>query len=93
MSNDIFHFDDIAGQPATLEINERGNHMTVTWGALTVAETSGHIGFWESFNSTAGAICKGAARDAALHKHARETIEREIYSHIKFLQAKVKDEE
>lgn len=86
MSTDTFNFDNIAGQPATLEINERDNHLVVTWGDLTVTDTSGQIGFWTSFHNTPGSYAKGAARHAALRKHARQTIEAEIYAQLRFAQ-------
>lgn len=91
MTNDTFEFNNIAGQPATLEINERDNHMVVTWGKLVVTDASGSIGFWASFNKTAGAFAKGAARTAALRKHARETIEAEIYAQFSFAQQELAD--
>lgn len=91
MSNDTFTFDNIAGQDATLEINERDSHLVITWGDLTVTDASGHVGFWTSFNQTAGSYSKGAARDAALRKHARETIEAEIYAQLRFAQQELAD--
>lgn len=91
MSNDTFTFNNIAGQPATLDINERDSHMVVTWGDLTVTDTSGHVGFWTSFNQTSGSYAKGTARDAALRKHARETIEAEIYTQLRLAQQELAD--
>lgn len=91
MSNDTFTFDNIAGQPASLDINERDNHLVITWGALTITDTSGHVGFWTSFHKTAGSFSKGAARAAALRKHARETIEAEIYNQLRFAQQELAD--
>jgi len=84
--NDEFKFDDIAGQPATLEINSRDSHCVITWGDLIISDASGDIGFWKSFHRKRLGALKGAALQAALHKHAREMIEFEIYQHIKFLQ-------
>lgn len=83
MTTDVFNFDSIAGQPATLEINECDSHLTVTWGRLIVTDTFGHVGFWISFHKCRGSFAKGAARDAALRKHARETIEAEIYEQLR----------
>jgi hypothetical protein len=84
--NDEFKFDDIAGQPATLEINSRDSHCVITWGDLTISDMSGEVGFWRSFHKKPLGTIKGAALQAALRKHAREMIESEIYEHIKFLQ-------
>lgn len=86
MSNDTFTFDNIAGQPATLDINERDSHMVITWGGLTITDTFGHIGFWTSFHKTPGSYAKGAARYAALRKHARQIVEAEIYTQMRFMQ-------
>ena len=61
----IFTFDDIAGRPATLDINDRGNHMVVTWGDMVITDASGYTGFWETFTNSS----KGAARDAAPPTH------------------------
>lgn len=83
---DEFKFDNIAGQPATLEINSRDSHCVITWGDLTIFDASGHIGFWTSFHKKPLGALKGAAREAALKKHAREMIEREIYQQVKFMQ-------
>ena len=84
--NDEFKFDNIAGQPATLEINSRDSHCVITWGELTICDMSGDIGFWTSFHKKPLGALKGAALQAALHKHAREMIEGEIYQHVKFMQ-------
>lgn len=78
-----FSFSDITGQSATISVNARGNHVAVTWGALVVCETSGYIGFWETFKC---GNLKGAAYTAALRKHARTYIEFEIYEAFKFAQ-------
>lgn len=86
MNNDEFKFDDIAGQPATLEINALDTHCVITWGDLLISDASGEIGFWTSFNKKPLGSIKGAARDAALKKHAREMIQFVIYEHVKFLQ-------
>lgn len=86
MSNDTFTFDNVAGQPATLEVNERDSHIVITWGDLTITDASGHVGFWASFHKTSGSCAKGAARTAALHKHARQMIEAEIYTQMRCLQ-------
>lgn len=81
---DKFTFDNIAGRPASLEINDRGNHMVVTWGDLTVTDLSGHVGFWETFRNNPAYWASGAARESAMRKHARETIEAEIYMQLQF---------
>lgn len=83
---DEFKFNDIAGQPATLEINARDSHCVITWGDLTISDTSGEVGFWRSFHKKPLGNLKGAALQAALHKHAREMIESEIYQHAKLMQ-------
>ena len=81
-----FKFNNIAGQPATLEINARDSHCVITWGDLTIIEVSGDIGFWKSFNQKPLGALKGAALQAALSKHAKTIIEFEIYQLVKFLQ-------
>ena len=77
-----FTFNNVLGQYATLHINNQGNHMAVTWGELTVTDTFGHVGFWESFSNS---HCKGAAYASALRKHARSIIEQEIYVKMRYL--------
>jgi hypothetical protein len=83
---DEFKFHNIAGQPATLEINARDSHCVITWGELTIFDASGEVGFWRSFHKKPLGTLKGAALQAALHKHAREMIEFEIYQQVKFMQ-------
>lgn len=83
---DEFKFDNIAGRPATLEINARDSHCVITWGDLTISDTSGEIGFWTSFHKKYLGNPKGAALVAALRKHAKAMIESEIYDHVKFMQ-------
>ena len=84
--NDEFKFDNIAGQPATLEINARDSHCVITWGELVISDMSGNVGFWSSFHKKPLGALKGAALQAALSKHAREMIESEIYQHAKLMQ-------
>ena len=81
--DDEFKFDDIAGQPATLTINARDTYCVITWGDITISETFGEIGFWTSFHKKPESYSHGAAREAALKKHAKATIEFEIYFSFK----------
>lgn len=83
MTTDIFKFDDICGRPAALEINGSDTHMTITWGALTVADMFGEVGFWRSFHKKHGLPLKGAAHTAALRAHALAIIELEIYDALR----------
>ena len=80
----------ILGKTASIDVNDRGNHVCIDLDDLIITDASGEIGFWEGFNRDASrALCKGAARQSALDKYAREFVESEIVEALRFAQQQV----
>ena len=76
----------ILGKTASIDINDRGDYMCVDLDGMVITDACGDIGFWYCFNKTRGSFAKGAARQAALDKFAREWVESEIVEYIRFAQ-------